>query len=113
MGKQNPQLSQGGQQSQLDLDERRIRLYTGSTEPKRAANSEEKPSQSQRADHNEDSKQRQKSNRKSMNNNYQDTIKEEEVEDEPQDFRAQNEETTVEQLQNIRQNLKDKFENYN
>ena len=48
-----------------------------------------------------------------MNNNYQDTIKEEEVEDEPQDFRAQNEETTVEQLQNIRQNLKDKFENYN
>ena len=94
------------------MDERRIRVYTGSTESKRAGDSEEKPSQSSRTDRSGDPKQKQRSSRKGTNNNYQDIIKEEEVEDEPQDFHLQNEGTTVEKLQNIRQNLKDKFDNY-
>jgi len=46
-----------------------------------------------------------------MNNNYQEIIKEEEVEDEPQDFH-QVDNSTVQKLKNMRQNLKDKFENF-
>ena len=45
-----------------------------------------------------------------MNNNYQEIIKEEEVEDEPQDFHQG--ETTVQYLKNMRQGLRDKFENF-
>ena len=65
LGKQNPQVSQAGQPSQVDLDERRIRLYTNSVEKKYKNNKDLDNSNKS------ENRGKSKSNRKpSMHNNY-------------------------------------------